>query len=211
MSSSPSTNFPASYDGVTKIISGLLCVVLLAAVISLRNVLAGAVLIPVIVLGYAYSPRGYSVSEKAITVKRFVGNIRIPLEDIREARPTSSDDLRGCMRLWASGGLFGYYGLFRTSKLGRCTWYAAHRKNTVVLIGASKTTVYSPDDVDGFLNAIRAEVPFAAGDHSEAAIAGENETASNPATMWIVLLLVSLAALGALAAILGMLRAHRGI
>ncbi len=71
----------------------------------------------------------------------------------------SPEDFRGCLRLWGNGGLFGYYGLYRTSKLGKCTWYLANRKKTVVVIAGTKTCVFSPDDADGFLAAIQAQVP----------------------------------------------------
>jgi hypothetical protein len=59
------------------------------------------------------------------------------------------------MRLFGSGGFFGYYGLFRTTKFGKCTCYVTNRKNMVVIVADSKTTLYSPDDVDGFLEGIR--------------------------------------------------------
>ena len=45
-------------------------------------------------------------------------NAIVPLLDIREVRPATKDDFGGCIRLFGNGGLFGYYGLFRTSKLG---------------------------------------------------------------------------------------------
>jgi hypothetical protein len=54
--------------------------------------------------------------------------------------------------------MFGYYGLFRTSEFGKCWWYVTNRQNTVVVITDEKTALFSPDDVDGFLAAIRAPV-----------------------------------------------------
>jgi hypothetical protein len=61
--------------------------------------------------------------------------------------------------LWGNGGLFGYYGLFRTSKLGKSTWYVTNRSHAVVVVTAARTVVLSPDEVDPFLAAIRASVP----------------------------------------------------
>ncbi len=111
-------------------------------------------------LSYAYSPRGYSVGQGAITVKRVIGGIRIPLEGMRQIRAAEPDDFKGCIRLWGSGGLFGYYGLFRTSKLGRCTWHVTDRKHGVVITSADgRTYVVSPDDVAGFLAAAGGGVP----------------------------------------------------
>jgi hypothetical protein len=110
-------------------------------------------------LSYVYSPRSYRVEGKTLVVNRLVGSVRISLENVRELRPTTKDDFRGGIRLWGSGGLFGYYGLFRTSRLGRCTFYVTNRKNTVVLVTDRKTILVSPDDVDGFLRAIEAVAP----------------------------------------------------
>jgi hypothetical protein len=206
-----SGEFPASYDAVTKIISAVTCVLALVAAVAIHNPIATTILILVFALSYAYSPRGYSVSAKTIIVKRLIGNVRISLEDARVAKKIDADDLRGCMRLWGSGGLFGYYGLFRTTKLGRCTWYATNRKKLFVAIGATKTTVFSPDDVDGFLRAIRAEVPAATSESGEPAIGMESGAASNPASTWIGLILAIFAALVALAGILLILHTRRGI
>lgn len=56
--------------------------------------------------------------------------------------------------------MFGYYGLFRTTRLGNCTWYVTNRDRMVVVVTESKAALFSPDDVGGFLAAIRAEVPL---------------------------------------------------
>ncbi len=202
-------NFPASYDTVTKIISGIAFALTFAVGVVIYNPIAAAILILVLVLSYAYSPRAYRVSEKAIVVKRLIGNVRVPLESLRAARRMEADDLRGCIRLWGSGGLFGYFGLFRTTKLGRCTWYATNRKNLTVVVGARKTTVYSPDDTEGFLRAIRAQVPIPESERVQTAIGTEREAASNPAAMWIALIIVIFATWGLVGVLLLVNRAHR--
>jgi Bacterial PH domain len=110
-------------------------------------------------VAYGYSPRGYAIRDRAVVVKRLVGNVRIPLDGIRELRSAGADDLVGCIRLFGSGGLCGWYGLFRTAKLGKCTWYVTNRGKAVVAVTAGKTVVFSPDDANGFIAAIRALVP----------------------------------------------------
>lgn len=106
-------------------------------------------------LSWAWSPRGYVVSKDAIRVQRLIGTATLPLAGVREARPATRDDLCGAIRLFGSGGMFGYYGLFRTRRLGRSYWYVTDRSKAVVVAG-TKTAVFSPDDVDGFLAAVRA-------------------------------------------------------
>jgi hypothetical protein len=120
-----------------------------------HSVVVGVLAAMLLVASYAYSPRGYSISEGSIVVGRLIGNVRIPIDSIREARAATKDDFLGGIRLFGSGGLFGYYGVFLTSKLGRSTWYVTSRRNTVVVITGAKTVVFSPADVDGFLAAIR--------------------------------------------------------
>jgi hypothetical protein len=112
-----------------------------------------------LVATYAWSPRSYTISQRSIIVKRLIGSVHIPLEGIREARIATPDDFRDCIRLLGNGGLFGYYGQFRTAKLGKCTWYVTNQSNAVVVITRAGTSVFSPDEPDAFLAAIRASVP----------------------------------------------------
>jgi hypothetical protein len=156
----PGASFPVSYDRTTKIISVFVCALLLGIVLITGNAVAGCISLLVVVFAYGYSPRGYTIASRSIAVKRLFTTAHVSLEGAREARLATADDMRGAFRLWGSGGLFGYYGLFWTSRLGKCTWYVTSRKRPVVVIAESKTTLFSPDDADGFLAAIRAEVPL---------------------------------------------------
>jgi hypothetical protein len=151
--------FPASYDRATKIISALVCLFLLAVMAYTHSLIFFTIALLLILVSFAYSPRGYVLSDRAILVQRLAGHPRIALDDVREARRATPDDFRRSIRLRGSGGLFGYYGLFRSAKLGKFTAYVTNRNNRVVVITGSKTAIFSPDDADGFLNAIRASAP----------------------------------------------------
>ena len=155
MTNSDSQYFPASYDSTTKIISTIAFLLLAGIAIATMNVIVAIVGATIIFLSYAYSPRGYAISDGSIVVKRLLGSVRIPLDDIREVRRATPDDFRGGIRLFGDGGLFGYYGLFQTSKLGKSHWYMTNRANGVVVIGRDKTYVLSPDNPDEFVAAIR--------------------------------------------------------
>ncbi len=148
-------NFSASYDTTTKIVSVLTAIGLAIATVLAHNRFVGFVAAAVIILGYVFSPQGYAVIDRVLLVKRLVGEVRIPLNELKEVRAVTPEDLKGGIRLWGSGGLFGYYGIFRTSKLGKCRWFVTNRRKMTVVVTASKTTLYSPDDVDGFIAAVR--------------------------------------------------------
>ena len=79
----------------------------------------------------------------------------MPLDGLREVRLADWEDYRGCLRLWGNGGLFGYYGLFRTSRLGKCTWYVTNRSKAVVVVTDARTSLFSPDDPASFIAAVR--------------------------------------------------------
>jgi hypothetical protein len=159
MPSNPDNSYSASYDTTTKIISAVVLVLLAVVAVVTHSVVAGCVSALIVVAAYAWSPRGYAIADGSIVVSRLIGNVRIPLDGIREVRAATADDFRGCLRLFGNGGLFGYYGLYRTSKLGRSTWYVTNRSKAVVVITGAKTVLVSPDDIDGFITAIRASAP----------------------------------------------------
>ncbi len=154
-----STEFSASYDRTTKIVSAAVCVLLVVVSLAAHSAITTSLSVLVVALGYAYSPRGYAISGRAIIVRRLIGNVRIPLGGIREVRRGGADDLCGAVKVWGSGGMFGHYGLFRTSKLGKCWLYLTNRQDFVVVTTESKCALFSPDNADGFLSAIHTEAP----------------------------------------------------
>jgi hypothetical protein len=99
-------------------------------------------------------------------IRRLIGNVRIPIAGIREVRIATRDDLSGSMRVFGSGGLFGYYGLFRNSKLGTSNWYVTDRSHSVVLVSDSGTAIVSPDDSAGFIASLGKPVPKGGADWS---------------------------------------------
>jgi len=155
MTPGPVNEFSTSYDLATKIISAVVCAAMLVAVAATRNALVAGSLILIVLLAYAYSPRGYVLSGLTLTVRRLIDNVEVPLDGLREVRLAEREDFRGCLRVWGNGGLFGYYGLFRTSRLGKCTWYVTNRGKAVVVATDAKTALFSPDDSASFIAAVR--------------------------------------------------------
>ena len=151
--------FGAHHDRMTQIISGSAVVLLVA--IPLMAIRSGTVAIVLalfsaaaIALAYGYSPRGFEISDGAFRVKRLMGDVVFPLTSLRFVRDANPADFRGSVRLWASGGLFGYYGLFWSKALGKSKWYVTDRSKAIVLTYGSQTVLVSPEDHDGFVAAI---------------------------------------------------------
>jgi hypothetical protein len=143
------------------VLTSVVVVVLLTVVILTHSVIAGSLFALLLLGSYAYSPRGYSISSGSLTVKRLIGNLRIPLDKIYEVRTVVPADFQGGIREFGNGGVFGYYGRFSSPALGRSSWYVTNRSNAVVVRTPAKTAVLSPDDMAGFIAAVRACAPVA--------------------------------------------------
>ncbi len=61
-------SFSASYDRSTKIVSTVVCLGLLAVIFGVHNLILTCLSIFVMVLCFAYSPRGYELAGKSILV-----------------------------------------------------------------------------------------------------------------------------------------------
>jgi len=151
--------FGAHHDRLAQIVSVGVVVLLLA--VPLMAMRAGVVAVfvalastAVIALAFAFSPRDYEISTGAFRVKRIIGDVVFPLTSLRFVRDTSAADFRGCVRLWGSGGLFGYYGWFWSKALGKSRWYITDRSKAVVVTDGSQTVLVSPEDHDEFVAAI---------------------------------------------------------
>ena len=148
-------SFSLSYDRSAKLITGLVCGVLLLTGVLTHNRIVVMINTAVILVGALYAPLRYVISGDVLVIKRAIGGVRYPLADFTSARPVIQEDRKGCVRIWASGGLFGYYGLFRTDRLGKCWWYVTRQDKAVVLTG-TRSIVISPDNVEGLMAAFQA-------------------------------------------------------
>lgn len=114
-------------------------------------------LFPFILFGaWLFSPTSYTIDGMHLRINRPVGPVRIHRAEIVDVRPLDADELRGLIRTFGSGGLFGYYGKFYNGTLGHMTFYATRRDNRILVrTGKGKTYVLTPEDVEGFMRALR--------------------------------------------------------
>lgn len=146
--------FAVRYDRATTIVSAIVAAVLAVAAIGAQSAWIAGLAVVIVAAGWAFSNRGYSVEDGVLIIRTPFGNVRVPLDAAFSVRLASDDDLRGSLRLFGSGGFFGYYGLYRTTSLGRCNWYVTDRSRMVVLKTAGRTLVLSPADPEAFIAAV---------------------------------------------------------
>jgi hypothetical protein len=89
------------------------------------------------------------LEKNMIIVKRIIGDLEIIVSN--EPKIWKWTWWGG--RLWASGGLYGYFGIFVFKGIGTVRVYATNRNN-LVLVENVKNTKYlvSPDNIDRFMD-----------------------------------------------------------
>ena len=148
--------YKASFDLPSKIITIAICVgipaiLLTKEVYSSFNFTTSAIVVILSLLllpaCYLFSIKDYVVNDSALIIRRPMSSRIIPLTEIEEARLVADGEMRGTIRTFGNGGLFGYYGKFYNRKLGYMTWYATQRRNMVYIKTRSgKKIIISPDD-----------------------------------------------------------------
>jgi hypothetical protein len=105
---------------------------------------------------FLYAPLGYEINPHNISIIRRVNSFVIPRSEILSIEPLSDDEMGRAWRLFGNGGMFGYTGWFSSSKQGRMRWFVSQRKNYIAItLQNHKKYIVSPDDVDGFMQAMQ--------------------------------------------------------
>lgn len=104
----------------------------------------------VLIITWGFSARGYSIEHGTLLIQRpfFSKSIRLGPDLSVTHDPEAG---KGAVKVSGNGGLFGYYGSFRSRKLGLFTAYATDWKYGVVLKTGGKTFVVTPDEPEMFM------------------------------------------------------------
>lgn len=113
-------------------------------------VFVGAAIIYVII--YVFGPKGYSISPDGIEIKRTVGSILIPGQEIVEVQVVPKANLS---RVIGNEGIFSYYGTFCEMNGEKVKVYST-RFDQIVRVKTKQQTYYlSPRDPNGFVISVR--------------------------------------------------------
>lgn len=102
-----------------------------------------------ILLGsFLFAPQSYSLSNNEIIINRPIKNRKINIYDIEEVRIIPDTEIKGLIRTFGVGGVFGYFGKHYNSKLGNITLYATQRKNYILIqMKQGKKIIITPNDI----------------------------------------------------------------
>lgn len=151
--------FNAPWSDTLRMMSaGGTVLVLGAATLAARKLavwLRAVVAVGFLVGSWGFAPSGYIVDGQTLTVKRPLGDEVIQRAEITAARMLEEADSEGMSRTGGNGGLFGYYGKFKSDRLGEHNWYVTDTARRVVVETRDGAVVVSPDDPAKFIAAVK--------------------------------------------------------
>ena len=88
-------------------------------------------------------PRHLLIDDKSIVITHPIGQSVILKSDIVEVRAVERSELRGSLRLFGSGGFFGWFGVFRNSKFGVYRLYCGQLENLYLIKTLTRNYIIS--------------------------------------------------------------------
>ena len=114
------------------------------------------VLIATMIAMYMYRPKGIVVTNDALIIDRQVKPVTIQYSDIKSVKQVTNE-LKGSIRTFGNGGLFGYIGKYYNRNIGKMTWYCTQRKNFVLVeLNDKRNIIITPDHPQDLLLELKA-------------------------------------------------------
>ena len=149
-------DFPVSWDTLVKgmTVGVVFLVPALAVIYGLlldnRSLAIGLALVFLCAVAapLLWAPQRYLVKGNLVTVRRRIGDVGI----LVSREPQRWRWTWWGLRLFGSGGLYGYFGYFYMKRIGRVRMYATNRHNMVLLVDQKgRKILVSPNEVDRFI------------------------------------------------------------
>ncbi len=103
-------------------------------------------LILLFTLGYSflYHTKAYVVKRDELIIKRQSSDIHINMRNVLDCRVLTEADMKGTIRTFGVGGLFGYFGHYHNPMIGDMTFYATNNDNLVLVHTAKGRPLFFP-------------------------------------------------------------------
>jgi len=98
---------------------------------------------------FLFSPREFSLTTDGLQVKRPIRSFVIPYREIVEVKRV--EWTHWGIRLFGSGGLYGFFGLFKLKGLGRVWVYVTNRDSVLLIKTRKNQYLISPKNAEEFL------------------------------------------------------------
>jgi len=121
--------------------------------ITLVGILISIPLFIVFSVVYAYTPKEVVLEDEQLVIKKVFGKVSISYSKIEEISYFKKLSWK-TIRLFGSGGLFGWFGIFHVPGIGE-VWIYARRTRDFVFIKADRKYLISPENPQMFIAALK--------------------------------------------------------
>jgi hypothetical protein len=112
------------------------------------------VLPAILVLGLLFTVRGYVVSSTDLAIQRLLWATHVPLSGLQRVSLEPAI-CKGSVRIFGNAGLFGFTGLYRSSRLGRYRLFGTDLAHSVVLAFPDRSVVITPAAAHAFVEHLK--------------------------------------------------------
>ena len=108
--------------------------------------------------GLAFRIHGYDLDCNALVIRYGFGRRVIPCADITSAE-SGLGVIQRSLRIFASGGLWSFLGVFRHAEVGQFRAYVSDLSKAILLGTVAGRVLVSPSEPEQFMSDLKAKVP----------------------------------------------------
>lgn len=147
-----STSWDNLVKGVTTGVFALMVTLIVILGLVSNSLLFTAALITlfgsVLLVIFLWAPRGYELHDNLVVVRRLIGDAKIAFAQAASRWKWTWWGLR----LFGSGGMYGYYGIFMFKGVGTVRMHATNRHKLVLVTDVNgRKYLLSPDEPERFI------------------------------------------------------------
>lgn len=165
-------SFSAEFDKTTIVISLIVSIVLVYAGVDLFlrsftckttffkviDLLSSLILFTAFIGGVSFSPYKYVLEENNIVIKSLLKSIKIPYNEIKYISDVNANEvLKNSLRIFGSGGFFGYYGKFSFNN--ETVYIYVRKKGKWVMIETKDRKYFiAPEHFESFIDELKSRI-----------------------------------------------------
>ncbi len=158
--------FKTSLDKLAKVVTAVITILFTAIVFlqlifiqdfgNTSSIITITTLLISYLIAFIFRPISYIILDEFLVIHRPLLDIKIALNEIENMVVLDSQELKGTIRTFGVGGLWGYWGSFANSRIGAMKWHATRMSNAVLItMGKNKKIVLTPDDPELFVEKLK--------------------------------------------------------
>lgn len=113
----------------------------------------------IVFVTFLHTPVKFGFDEKCVYIKQIKGITEIPFTSIKKVTSFETNNLSNTFRVFGSGGIFGYLGVFKNKELGFFIMYATSKSDLVCIETSSKKYIINCPNKNTFIECFKRNSP----------------------------------------------------